>query len=110
MTALEHHRQRGAHGWNGLLRSLDAQADHTHRLEHGLDRLAHRELPRIALAEVAPHADQVRNGKRPPLISDSMLTQFPVPLLCISRTPRAPPRSAPASSATPSSSLVSATE
>jgi hypothetical protein len=44
------------------------------------------------------------------LISDSILTQLPVPLLCISSTPRAPPRSAPASIATPSSSLVSATE
>jgi hypothetical protein len=38
------------------------------------------------------------------------LTQLPVPLLCIKRTPRAPPRSAPASIATPSSSLVSTTE
>ena len=36
--------------------------------------------------------------------------QLPTPLRCISRTPRAPPRSAPASSATPSSSVVSATE
>src|SRR5438105_4772113 len=53
---------------------------------------------------------RVRNGKCPPLIKDSMLTQLPVPLDCISRTPRAPPRSAPASSATPSSSVVNATE
>jgi hypothetical protein len=52
----------------------------------------------------------IRNGKRPPLISESMLTQLPTPLLWASSTPRAPPRSAPARSATPSSSVVSATE
>ena len=39
-----------------------------------------------------------------------MLMQLPAPLDCISSTPRAPPRSAPASIATPSSSVVSATE
>jgi len=38
-------------------------------------------------------------------ISDSMLMQLPVPLLCTNRTGRAPPKSAPASSATPSSSV-----
>ncbi len=52
----------------------------------------------------------VRNGKRPPLISDSMLMQLPTPLDCISSTARAPPRSAPAISATPSSSVVRAME
>ena len=36
--------------------------------------------------------------------------QLPAPLYCINKTPRAPPRSAPAISATPSSSVVSATE
>src|SRR5256885_12630271 len=39
---------------------------------------------------------RLRNGKCPPLIRDSMLMQLPVPLDCIKRTPRAPPRSAPA--------------
>src|SRR5262249_55175047 len=52
----------------------------------------------------------VRNGKRPPLIRESMLMQLPTPLDCISSTARAPPRSAPAISATPSSSVVSGIE
>jgi len=37
-----------------------------------------------------------------------MFTQLPTPLDCISSTPRWPPAQAPASSATPSSSVVSA--
>jgi hypothetical protein len=35
-----------------------------------------------------------------------MLMQLPTPLDCISKTPRCPPAQAPASSATPSSSVV----
>ena len=38
-----------------------------------------------------------------------MLMQLPTPLDCISSTPRWPPAQAPASSATPSSSVVSGT-
>ena len=41
--------------------------------------------------------------------SDSMLMQLPTPLDCSSRTPRSPPSHAPASIATPSSSVVSVT-
>jgi hypothetical protein len=39
-----------------------------------------------------------------------MLMQLPTPLDCINKTLRAPPRSVPARSATPSSSVVNATE
>ena len=49
----------------------------------------------------------VRKGKRPALIKDSILMQFPTPLLCIKSTPRLPPRWLPASRATPSSSVAS---
>lgn len=38
-----------------------------------------------------------------------MLMQLPTPLDCMSNTPRSPPSQAPASSATPSSSLDSGT-
>ncbi len=48
----------------------------------------------------------VRNGKRKIWVSDSMLMQLPTPLDCINSTPRWPPAQAPASSATPSSSVV----
>jgi hypothetical protein len=41
--------------------------------------------------------------------SDSMLTQLPTPLDCISSAERSPPSQAPAASATPSSSVVSTT-
>jgi hypothetical protein len=36
-----------------------------------------------------------RNGKWPLLIKDSIFLQFPVPLDCISKTPRAPPEIGP---------------
>ncbi len=48
-------------------------------------------------------------GKRQARISDSMLTQLPTPLDCISSAERWPPSQAPAASAMPSSSVVSAT-
>jgi hypothetical protein len=51
----------------------------------------------------------ISSGKRQAWVSESMLTQLPTPLLCIRRTPRSPPSHAPASSATPSSSVVSGT-
>ena len=41
--------------------------------------------------------------------SDSMLMQLPTPLDCSGQTPRSPPSHAPASIATPSSSVVSVT-
>ncbi len=47
------------------------------------------------------------SGKRQLAIRDSMLTQLPTPLDCISRTARCPPSQAPAAMATPSSSVVS---
>jgi len=47
------------------------------------------------------------SGKRPIVISESMLMQLPTPLDCSSSTLRVPPSQAPAASATPSSSLVS---
>ena len=52
----------------------------------------------------------VRNGKRPPFTIDMKLTQLPRPDDCIISTARLPPRWAPQASATPSSSVVSATE
>src|SRR5690606_12169033 len=51
----------------------------------------------------------VRNGNRQLPSSENMLTQLPTPLLCISSTALCPPSQAPQLSATPSSSVVSAT-
>jgi hypothetical protein len=52
---------------------------------------------------------KVTIGRRQLRISDSMLTQLPTPLDCISSAARWPPSQAPAASATPSSSVVSDT-
>ena len=51
----------------------------------------------------------ISSGKRQVRASDSMLMQLPTPLDCISSAQRSPPSQAPAASATPSSSVVSAT-
>jgi hypothetical protein len=51
----------------------------------------------------------ISSGNRQVLASDSMLTQLPSPLDCISSAERSPPSQAPAASATPSSSVVSTT-
>ena len=59
----------------------------------------------------SPHspriATMVRNGILQMRMSDSMFRQLPTPLDCISSTQRCPPAQAPATSATPSSSVVS---
>ena len=61
----------------------------------------------------SPHSPRmvisISSGKRQAWVSESMLMQLPTPLLCIRRTPRWPPSQPPASSATPSSSVVSGT-
>ncbi len=61
----------------------------------------------------SPHCPRMvismSSGKRQARVSENMLTQLPTPLLCIRSTPRWPPSQAPASSATPSSSVVSGT-
>src|SRR5215472_18330330 len=48
----------------------------------------------------SPHSPRmvtiISSGKAHTLASDSVLMQFPTPLLCISRTPRSPPSQAPA--------------
>ena len=68
LAALEYHGQRRAHGRRStssacsMRRQIDA-----HRLQHRLGRLPHGELPWIALAEIAAHADQrqEREARRP---------------------------------------------
>jgi hypothetical protein len=51
----------------------------------------------------------ISSGRRQVRGRLSMLTQLPTPEDCISNAPRAPPSHAPASTATPSSSVVSVT-
>ncbi len=60
----------------------------------------------------SPHSPRmvtrVSSGNLQVFTSESMLTQLPTPLDCISRALRWPPSQAPLHSATPSSSVVSA--
>src|SRR5579875_2479813 len=67
LAALKDHRQRGLGRRHDLLGALDAQTDDPHRPQHRFDRLAHRELPRIALAEIAAHADKGEEREAPAL-------------------------------------------
>jgi hypothetical protein len=109
VARLEYHGERRADRTQRLIWVIRPQTDDAHRFQH------RRGCPPIGNCQGFPSPKSPRmltsadSGNRPPLVSDSMLMQLPTPLLCSSKTPRAPPRSAPASNATPSS-VVKATE
>ena len=93
----------------GVFRPLDAVDQHIAQLERRLRRDPIGTCHGLNSAHSPRIVTSMTSGKRQVFVSDSMLMQLPTPLDCISSAPRWPPSQAPASSATPSSSVVSGT-